>query len=45
MPKIPWMVIIGIIIIASIILVVVIFKAGYIYTDKEQKTQKRKKQK
>jgi len=40
MPKIPWITIILIIVIASILLVVVLFKAGYIYTEKEDEEKK-----
>ncbi len=43
LPDIPWIVILGVIIVATIILIIVLFKAGYIYTDQERSIEKSKK--
>jgi PGF-pre-PGF domain-containing protein len=40
MPEIPWVMIIGMIVGATILLIVVLFKAGYIYKEEEPPTDK-----
>ncbi len=42
MPEIPWSVIIGIVVVASILLVIVLFKAGYIYRAEETQDESSK---
>ncbi len=40
--EIPWQVILAVIIIASIILILILFKAGYIYTEEKKSGEKKK---
>lgn len=43
LPEIPWIVIIGIVVIASILLIALLFKAGYIYREDKQTDEQSQK--